>query len=184
MRLFRDNMWKLHGLPESIMLDKELYSQIDGQTEHMNQKLEQYLQFFIDHRQKDWSEWLVSAEFTINNKVHLTTKVSPFIANYRRELRMGVDLRRKGKIEKAIEFAERMRKIQKETGAALKRVQEEMKWQADRERKEAELWKIEDRIMLSTKDLVFKERLAKKLVDQYVGPYTIDEIISTNMVKL
>ena len=201
-------MWKLHGLPESIMLDKEpyfvaemtkelngmlyietklsmsFYSQIDGQTEHMNQKLEQYLQFFIDHRQKDWSEWLVSAEFAINNKVHLTTKVSPFIANYRRELRMGVDLRRKGKIEKAIEFAERMRKIQKETGAALKRVQEEMKWQADRERKEAELWKIEDRIMLSTKDLVFKERLAKKLVDQYVGPYTIDEIISTNVVKL
>ena len=38
--------------------------------------------------------------------------------------------------------------------------------------------------MLSTKDLVFKERPAKKLVDQYVGPYTIDEIISTNMVKL
>jgi len=38
--------------------------------------------------------------------------------------------------------------------------------------------------MLSTKDLVFKERLAKKLVDQYVGPYTIDEVTSTNMVKL
>ena len=69
----------------------------------------------------------MSAEFAINNKVHLTTKVSPFIANYRRELRMGVDLRRKGKIEKAIEFAERMRKVQKEAGAALKRVQEEMK---------------------------------------------------------
>jgi len=53
----------------------------------------------------------VSAEFAINNKVHLTTKVSSFIANYRRELRIGVDLRRKGKIEKAIEFAERMRKV-------------------------------------------------------------------------
>ena len=201
-------MWKFHGLPESIVLDKELqfvaeitkelngmlgietklsmsfYSQIDGQTEHMNQKLEQYLQFFIDHRQKDWPEWLVSAEFAINNKVHLTTKVSPFIANYRRELRIGVDLRRKGKIEKAIEFAERMRKVQKETGAALKRVQEEMKWQADKERKEVEVWKIGDRVMLSTKDLMFKERLAKKLVDQYVGSYTIDEVISTNVVKL
>ena len=38
--------------------------------------------------------------------------------------------------------------------------------------------------MLSTKDLVFKERLVKKLVDQYVGLYTIDEVISTNAVKL
>ena len=38
--------------------------------------------------------------------------------------------------------------------------------------------------MLSTKDLVFKERLARKLVDQYIGPYTIEEVISTNVVKL
>ena len=38
--------------------------------------------------------------------------------------------------------------------------------------------------MLSTKCLVFKERLARKLVDQYVGPYIINEIISTNAVKL
>jgi len=38
--------------------------------------------------------------------------------------------------------------------------------------------------MLSTKDLVFKKQLAKKLVDQYVGPYTIDEVISTNVIKL
>ena len=37
--------------------------------------------------------------------------------------------------------------------------------------------------MLSTKDLVFEERLAKKLVDWYVGLYTINEVISTNAVK-
>ena len=98
------------------------HSQTDGQTERMNQELEQYLKFFVDHRQKDWLEWLVSAEFVINNKAHLTTKVFPFIANYSRELRIGVNLRRKGKVEKMIEFVERIRKIQKETGAALKRV--------------------------------------------------------------
>ena len=39
-------------------------------------------------------------------------------------------------------------------------------------------------MMLSTKNLVFKERLAKKLVDWYVGPYTINKVISTNVVKL
>ena len=38
--------------------------------------------------------------------------------------------------------------------------------------------------MLSTKDLVFKERLAKKLVDQFIGPYTIDKEVSINAVKL
>jgi len=36
--------------------------------------------------------------------------------------------------------------------------------------------------MLSTKDLVFKERSAKKLVDQYVGPYTIEEVVSANVL--
>jgi len=38
--------------------------------------------------------------------------------------------------------------------------------------------------MLSTKDLVFKERPARKLVDQYVGPYVIEKVVSTNAVKL
>ena len=59
-----------------------------------------------------------------------------------------------------------------------------MKRQADRRRKETEDWKRGDRIMLSIKDLVFKERLARKLVDQYIGPYTIKEVVSTNAVKL
>ena len=76
-------------------LSTSYYPQTDGQTERMNQELEQYLRFFIDYRQKDWPEWLASAEFAVNNKMHLTTKISPFMANYRREMRMGVDLRRK-----------------------------------------------------------------------------------------
>jgi len=83
-------------------------------------------------------EWLVSAEFVINNKTHLTAKVSLFMANYGREVRMGIDLRRKGKIEKAIEFVERMRKIQEKVEAALKKAQEDMKKQPDKGRKEAE----------------------------------------------
>ena len=38
--------------------------------------------------------------------------------------------------------------------------------------------------MLSTKDLVFKERLVWKLMERYVGPYAIEEIVSSNAVKL
>jgi len=78
----------------------------------------------------------VSAEFAINNKVHLTTKVSLFIANYEREMRMKVDLRKKGKMEKVMEFVKKMRKVQEKVGAALKKMQKEMKRQVDRSRKE------------------------------------------------
>ena len=107
----------------------------------------------------------MSAEFAVNNKVHSPTKVSPFMANYGRELRMGVDIKKKRKVEKVTEFVERMKKVQEEAEAALRKAQEEMKRQADRRRKEGERWKIGDKVMLSTKDLVFKERPAKKLVD-------------------
>ena len=44
------------------------------------------------------------------------------MANYGRELRMGIDIRRKGKIEKATEFAKRIKKMQEEAGVVLKRV--------------------------------------------------------------
>jgi len=160
------------------------HPQTDGQTERMNQELEQYLWFFIKNRQKDWPEWLAIAEFTVNNKVHTATKVSPFMANYRREIRMGGDIRKKEKVENAMEFVERMKKVHEEAEAALRKTQEEMKRYADRGRKETEKWKKGDRILLSTKDLVFKERPSKKLMERYVGPYVIEEVVSSNAVKL
>ena len=92
----------------------------------------------MEHRQKNWPEWLALAEFVVNNKIHMATKISPFIANYKRELRMGGDIRKKRKIESAMEFLERMKKIHEEIGVALKKMQEEMKRYADQNRKETE----------------------------------------------
>ena len=86
----------------------------------------------------------MSAEFTVNNKVHTTTKVSPFMANYGKELRMEGDIRRKRKVESATEFVERMKKVHEEAEAALKKTQEEMKRYVDRSRKEMEKWKKGD----------------------------------------
>jgi len=106
-RLFRDNVWKLHRLPKSIISDRgpqfvagimrelnglleiesklstAFHLQTDGQTERVNQELEQYLRMFIDHRQEQWPEWLGIAEFAYNNKAHSSTQTTPFKANYR-----------------------------------------------------------------------------------------------------
>jgi len=138
----------------------------------------------VDYRQKDWPEWLTSAEFVVNNKVHMATKVSPFIANYRKELRMGGDIRKKEKVEKVIEFIEKLKKVQEKAEAVLKRMQKEIKKYTDRNRKETEEWKKGDRIILSTKDLVFKERPVCKLVERYVGLYKIEEVVLLNTMKL
>jgi len=87
----------------------------------MNQELEQYFQFFVDYRQKNWLEWLVMAKFTINNKTHSATKVSLLITNHSKESRMGADINMKEKVEKAIEFVEKMKKTQKEARVVLRK---------------------------------------------------------------
>ena len=71
------------------------------------------------------------AEFAVNNKIYSATKVSLFIANQDRELRIGADIRKKGKAEKAkaekaTKFAERMKKVQEEV-AVLRKAREEIK---------------------------------------------------------
>ena len=124
------------------------------------------------------------AEFAINNKVHMAIKISLFMANYRKELRMGGDIRKKGKVESATKFAERMKKVHEEAEAALRKTQEEMKRYADRGRKETEEWRRGDQVLLSTKDLVFKKRPTKKLTERYVRPYAIEEVVLSNAVKL
>jgi len=127
------------------------------------------LRFFTEHRQRDWLEWLAIAEFSVNNKVHSATKVLLFMANYGRELQMGTNIKRKGKVEKAMEFVERMRKIQEEIGTTLRKAQEEMKRQVDRKRQEVEEWRKREKVILSTKDLVFKERLTKEVDREVCG---------------
>ena len=91
---------------------------------------------------------------------------------------MGGDIRRKGKVENATEFVERMKKVHEEAEAALRKTQEEMKKYADRGRRETEVWKKGDRVLLSTKDLVFKERPSKKLTERYVGPYALENLMN------
>ena len=115
---------------------------------------------------------------------NLVTKVSLFMANYGRELKMGADIRKKEKIKKVTEFLERIKKVQEEAGMVLRKRQEKIKQQADRKRKEVEEWKKLKNIMLSMKNLMFKKRPVRKLVDQYVSPYLIEEVVFTNMVKL
>jgi len=95
-------------------------------------------------------------------------------------------MRKKGKLEGAKEFVERMKKMQEEAQAALKRAQEEMKKQADRKRGEAEEYQEGDLVLLSIKDLKWKieGRQTEKLTERFIGPYKVKRVISTNMVEL
>ena len=78
---------------------------------------------------------MVIVEFAFNNKVHTAIKSSPFQVNYGRKLRIGFDIRKKEKNEKMEEFTKEIKKRHEETRATLVKSQEEMKKQADRNRK-------------------------------------------------
>ena len=162
------------------------HPQTDKQTERVNQELEQYLRMFIDHRQEQWPEWLGMTEFAYNNKVHSSTRTSPFKANYRQDPRKGFEGRKKEKYIGVEKFVERMKKIQEEAKVVLGKAQVDMKKYADRKRLDIEEYKVEDLVMLSTKDLKYQivGRRTNKLTERYVGSYKIKEIVSSNIVKL
>jgi len=193
-RLFRDNVWKLHGLPKSIISDKgpqfaaglirelnkmlgieskmstAFHLQTDRQTKRINQELEQYLRMFIDHRQEQWPDWLGTAEFVYNNKAYSSTKTLFFKANYRQDPRMGFEVRRKGKYKGAEKFVTKIKEIQGEVKAALGKVQE-IKRYVDRKRAEVNEYKVGDLVILSTKDLKYQMagRRTEKLMERFVG---------------
>jgi len=167
-------------------LSTVFYPQIDGQTERVNQELEQYLRMFINHRQEQWPDWLGTVEFAYNNKVHSSTKILSFKANYRQDPRIGFEMRRKRKYKGAKKFVTKIREIQEEAKVVLGKAQEEIKKYTDRKRVEVDEYKVGDLVMLSTKDLKYQMtgRRTEKLTERFVGPYKIKKIVLSNAVEL
>ena len=208
-RLFQDNIWKLHGLPESIITDREVqftvemikelnnmlgidtkllmayYLQTNRQTKRINQDLEQYLRIFIEHRQEQWSNWLATVEFVYNNKVQTSTRVSLFKVNNEQDLYMELEIKKKRKFEKAVEFVTRIKKVHEEAEAALRKSQKKIQKYTDKKRSKSEEYKVENWVLLSTKDLKdqIQGRQSEKLIKQFVGPYKVKRIILTNTIK-
>jgi len=99
---------------------------------------------------------------------------------------MEFEERQRGRYKVAGEFVERMKEIQEEVRAALKKAQEEMKQYADRKRREEDKYQKGDLVILSTKDLKWqmKERRIEKLTEQFVSPYKVKRVVSTNAIEL
>ena len=113
-------------------------------------------------------------------------KTLPFKANYGQDPRIGFKMRKKGRYEGAEKFVTKMREIQEKAKAALGKAQKEMKKYANRKRAEVNEYKVEDLVMLSTKDLKYQMigRRTEKLTERFVGPYKIKKIVLTNAVEL
>ena len=150
-RIYRDNVFRLHGLPRKVIHDrgpqfvssfmKDLYRllgiegnpstayhpQTDGQTERINQEIEHYLRVFTNYHQSDWADWLALAEFSYNDHQQTSTGYSPFFLNHGHHPYKGSNPRRSPINESAGQFAQRMKDTWKEAESALKQAADKMK---------------------------------------------------------
>ena len=99
---------------------------------------------------------------------------------------MGFEIRKKRKYEKAKKFVKETKKIHEETKVALKKSQKEMKKYADKNRKKVVDYKVGDKVLLSTNDLMWqiRNREMEKLMEKFVELYKIKKIILENVVEL
>jgi hypothetical protein len=206
-RIFRDTVWRDFGLPEVVISDrgsqfvsnftKDLYRllgikmnpstayhpQTDGQTERINQEVEQYLRLFVNYRQDDWVEWLPLAEFSYNDKIQSSTGYSPFYLNYGQHPRKSVEPRREVKTEAADVFEKRMKKIREEAAAAMEKAAKDMKKYYDKGRQDAPKYEIGDQVYLEGLH-ISTNRPSKKLEDRRYGPFRITAKIGERAYKL
>jgi hypothetical protein len=207
-RLYLHNVWKLHGLPRKVVSDRgpqfvaefmrELYRllgircaastayhpQTDGQTERLNQELEQYIRLFVNQRQDNWDELLPLGEFAYNNHVHSATQYTPFMLDTGRNPRMGFepDLEPSRK-EEANEFVERMKSTLEEAKSALRKSKAEMAQYYNRRRNPAPTFRHGDRVYLDASDIPTTQP-SKKLAHKYIGPYSVQRAVGRNAYQL
>ena len=74
---FMQGLSKILGIKVAALT--AYHPQMDGQTECVNQEVEQFLRLFVNQRQDNWYNWLSIAKFTYNDQVHASTQTSPFM---------------------------------------------------------------------------------------------------------
>jgi hypothetical protein len=105
-QVFLDNVVKLHGVPKSLVSDRDkvftssfwklmfqlievkllmstsYHPQTDGQSEHVNQCLEMYLRCAVNSQPIKWKSWLALAEYWYNTTYHVVLGCTPFRVLY------------------------------------------------------------------------------------------------------
>jgi hypothetical protein len=174
-KLFTSNYWKTLVGATGIhhKLSTAFHPQTDGQTERVNQTLEQYLRHYVNLAQNNWVSLLPTAQVAVNNMVHDTTGRTPFFANYGKHPNLFMEPRNHPKAQKAIDTVENLRKIHDEIRQNIVRAQETSR-KYDKSKPAPQL-KKGDKVYLLTKNLKTR-RKTKKLDHIKVGPFLIKQV--------
>ena len=206
-RVLRDRVFRDHGLPSKIICDRDprfvskfmkeffrlvgiegnpstaYHPQTDGQTERVNQEIEQYLRIFVNYKQTDWADWMSLAEFAYNDKINSATGFSPFFLDYGQHPWKGIEPRQLGRNDSALDFADKMAKIRQDAISSLDHAANIMKRYYDKKRGKAVNYKVGDLVWLDAGNLTTM-RPSKKLDYKRQGPFPVLEVYSNGRYKL
>jgi hypothetical protein len=203
-QVFVDNIVKLHGIPQSIVSDrdkvftsnfwKELFRlqgtqlrmstayhpQTDGQTEVVNRCLENYLRCFVGDKPKEWTRWLSWAEWWYNTTYHSAIKMTPFEAVYGRAPPIIPTYNARSssvdELDRTLQDRTKVLRILKDH---LHAAQARMKQQADKHRSERE-FEVGDWVFLRLqpyRQISVNVHPSNKLSPRFYGPYKVLERI-------
>jgi hypothetical protein len=209
--VFMHNIFKLHGLPTTIISDRDkiftsalwqeffdllktdlhmssaYHPQTDGQTERVNQCLETYLRCFVQACPTKWSKWLSLAEYWYNTSYHSSLGHSPFLVLYGYEPRhFGIDLSQAVQHEDIKNWLEQRDLMHQLVRHHLIRAQNKMKAQADKHRS-FRSFSVGDSVYLKVQPYVqtsLAPRSSNKLSFKYFGPFKDIEKIGPSAYKL
>lgn len=209
-RMLIDHVWKLHGLPTTIISDRgpqfvslvweslckmlkikaklstAFHPESDGQSEISNQEMERYLRSYANYQQDDWADWLSMAEFASNACVSSSSGLSPFMVNKGFEPRMSFH-----PIDMTGSARERIlkRRVESITGT-MERIWEHAKNTLQRaqevQKKQADKHRIqapeykEGDMVWLSTKNIKTERPSKKLDHKMIGPFEVTKVMGAS----
>ena len=207
VHLLLNNVVRLHGLPDDVISDRgpqfvshfwqrllqtlgisvklssAYHPQTDGQTERVNQILEQYLRCSVSYQQDDWVNLLSLAEFAYNNSLHASTGVTPFFANYGLHPRFNISLPTTSVNPSAEDRARILEELHHDLSLELSLASERYKKQADRHRSATPHFVVGDMVWLLRRH-ISTTRPCAKLDYKKLGPFRIIECINPVAFRL
>lgn len=197
--LMFENVYKLHGLPERIVSDRDLlftsrfwkqlhrlmgtelrmssafHPQTDGVTERANRTLTQMIRQCVCPDQKDWLTMLPAIGFAMNSARSSTTGFSPFQLNYGRNPSLMI-WRGQEEFPGVRRFAEQMKMAIMGAHDAIIASRITSTVQANWKRVSVD-HKVGDLVYLLTKNLSLPKGRARKLASKFLGPFAITKIL-------
>lgn len=199
-----------HGLPDSIVSDRgtkfvskfwrhltdrlgiklnlstAYHPQTDGQTERVNQVLEQYLRVFTSYHQDDWDRLLPQASFHYNNSSHSATHLTPFFANFGYHPRWIQEIQSttsSADVPDAVQVAVSLLDLHKFCAENITSANERYAAAYNRQHDPGPSFEVGDQVLLSMENIK-TTRPTKKLDIRHAGPFRIRAKISGHAYQL